>query len=94
MTALSDLARGLAALGLNATEIGRALAPNATKSTWFTTGKRLLSGEREPSLSRLAELSAALGVRLTIEAGRLRVERISMTDVSYHSEPNGRNSAQ
>lgn len=75
MSALSDLAAGLQRLGLTATEIGRALAPYGSKSTWYTTGARLLNGEREPGLERLADLSAALDLRIVVERGKLRLER-------------------
>lgn len=72
------LGAALRARGLTATQIGRALHPEADAQTAYRTGQRILDGERDPRWSRVVVLAGALGLRIVLDgSGRVQVSEKS-----------------
>jgi len=76
MDLTSQLGDRLTELGYTPTQIGRALLPDGSKTAVYTTGARVLRGERATSLERIAVLCRALSLTIEIGPQTLRIERL------------------
>lgn len=74
--AAEDLAEGLRKLRVETLDLGRALIPGGSPTTRYKAAKRILDGERDTPFSRVVTMTKGLPVRVIIEGGVVRVERV------------------